>query len=129
MDNKDNTPPHENVIVNPPIAGVHITDPAIATYALEKIADLRKKEVGCLHNEKQVTQFSFTFNRSIIVNAIKIRENEWRFIGTLDCNKVIEGIVTGGKRKVMKYTKFIRNGILSLANKGKVNKDANESEN
>lgn len=106
-----------------------MTDPAIASYALEKMADLKKKEVGCLHNEKQVTQYSFTFDRSIIVNAVKVREQEWRFIGTLDDNKVIEGIVTGGKRKAMKYTKFIRNGILSLANKGKVHKDENETEN
>lgn len=40
-------------------------------------------------------------------------QSSWTFTGTVDCEKMIFGIIIGGRNKANQIVRFIRNGLLS----------------
>lgn len=124
MDN-NTTPPLENTQANPPL-GEFFTKSAIASHALPlleyKPEEPKHKNVGNIVTENTIMSYSCTFGKTVSVTARIEGEDVWKFEGIVNGEKTIEGLVYGGKWRASVYCKFIRNGLLSRANKGKVNK-------
>lgn len=110
------------------------TDPKMAIFAaqeamkqgleiLEKAKTGSKKgDVGNIVTADTIMSYSCTHGKTICVSARKNTESLWDFEGVINGELVIRGEIYGGKWKAARYAKFIRNGLLSRANRGHATK-------
>ena len=77
-----------------------------------------KNIVGNIVTADTIMSYSCTHGKTVCVSARKNTESLWDFEGVINGELVIRGEIIGGKWKAANYAKFIRNGLLSRANKG-----------
>lgn len=56
-------------------------------------------------------------NIAVFVVAREEEQEEWRFIASKNGEAVMEGTIHGGKNAAARYVKFVRNGVMSRAQK------------
>lgn len=82
----------------------------------------KKGDVGNIVTADTILSYSLTHGKTVCVSARKNTESLWEFEGVANGELVIRGEIIGGKWRAAKYAKFIRNGLLSRANKGHATK-------
>ena len=82
----------------------------------------KKGDVGNIVTADTILSYSLTHGKTVCVSARKDGESLWEFEGVANGELVIRGEIYGGKWKAAQYVKFIRNGLLSRANKGHATK-------
>lgn len=83
----------------------------------------KKGNVGNIVTADTIMSYSCTFGKTVCVSAWKNTESLWDFEGVINGDLVIRGEIIGGKWKAAQYAKFIRNGLLSRANRRNGKKD------
>lgn len=89
-------------------------------------AEPEKKAVGNFAGQGKVVSYAICRDMAVTVTATLFDKKMWRFKGIKDGEALIYGHILGGKYQAMQYCKFIRNGIVSRANRvrrGKRNKE------
>lgn len=78
-----------------------------------------KKAIGNFAGQGKVTSYAIDRDMAVTVTAKMIGDRVWEFKGIKNGDTFITGSVFGGKWQAMQYCKFIRNGIVSRANRVK----------
>ncbi len=76
-----------------------------------------KKAIGNFAGRGKVVSYAICRDKAVTVTATLFDEKKWRFKGIKDGEALIYGHILGGKYQAMQYCKFIRNGIVSRANR------------
>ena len=76
-----------------------------------------KKVIGNFAGKGKVVSYAIDRDMAVTVTATLFDEKMWRFKGIKDGEALIYGHILGGKYQAMQYCKFIRNGIVSRANR------------
>ncbi len=76
-----------------------------------------KKAIGNFAGVGKVVSYAIGRDMTVTVTANTTGDGAWMFKGIKNGETEIIGTVIGGKWKAMQYCKFIRNGIVSRANR------------
>ena len=76
-----------------------------------------KKAIGNFAGQGKVVSYAIGRDMAVTVTASTTGDGLWNFKGTKDGHTMIIGTVFGGKWAAVRYCKFIRNGIVSRANR------------
>ncbi len=83
----------------------------------EENLNLEKKAIGNFAGAGKVISYAISRDMAVTVTASTVGDGTWNFKGTKDGRTMIEGSIFGGKWKALQYCKFIRNGLVSRANR------------
>ena len=73
--------------------------------------------IGNFTGKGKVVSYAIDEMYAITVTASRTGDGVWTFKGIKDGETEIMGTILGGKPKAMRFCKFIRNGIVSRANR------------
>ena len=76
-----------------------------------------KKAIGNFAGQGKVVSYAIDEMYAVTVTANTTGDGAWLFKGIKNGETEIIGTIIGGKWKAMQYCKFIRNGIVSRANR------------
>ena len=117
-------PPVVSDAVNPPAESeesaenmaVEPTEKPLDPNAPEMVRG-KKKAIGNFAGAGNVVSYAIDEMYAITVTANTTGDGAWMFKGIKNGETEIMGTILGGKWKAMQYCKFIRNGIVSRANR------------
>lgn len=78
---------------------------------------MEKKAIGYFAGAGKIVSYSISKELSVTVTAHTTVDGVWTFKGIKNGDLEIIGSITGGKWKAVCFCKFIRNGIVSRANR------------
>jgi len=84
---------------------------------LDPNAPDEKKAIGNFAGVGKVVSYAIDRDKAVTVTASTCGDGTWNFKGTKDGRTMIEGSIFGGKWQAIQYCKFIRNAIVSRANR------------
>ena len=91
--------------------------PAESAEVAENAEPKKKKAIGNFCGAGKVVSYAIDEMYAVTVTANTTGEGAWTFKGIKNGETEIIGTILGGKWKAMRYCKFIRNGIVSRANR------------
>ena len=91
--------------------------PAESAEVAENAEPKKKKAVGNFAGAGKVVSYAIDEMYAVTVTANTTGDGAWMFKGIKNGETEIIGTIIGGKWKAMQYCKFIRNGIVSRANR------------
>lgn len=98
-------------------SGAFFTNDETLKVVAEQMKD--RKAIGNFAGQGKVTSYAIDRDMAVTVTAKMIGDRVWEFKGIKNGDTFIMGSVFGGKWQAMQYCKFIRNGIVSRANRVK----------
>ena len=112
------------VTANPPIhippaaEPLDLSAPKIRRGEGHAWADVKTDTCGIRRGNGTVRAWAIRENAGVEVFAKQLfvdgkPQSSWTFTGTVDCEKMIFGIIIGGRNKANQIVRFIRNGLLS----------------